>query len=398
LFNDLYADDNVLNAENEQDLQSMLDTANKWCTKWRLSVNVEKSKIMHFRKTCKTRSVYEFHIGSTVLEYVHEYKYLGLVINEHLNYVTTSDVLVKAAGRALGACISKFKSLKNMEYKTYTTIYETCINPVMNYGSEIWGYKDYTKCNTVQLRAMKFFLGVHKYTPNVGVRGEFGWLKPKLERWKNICRYWNRLMNMDQSRMLYQIFIFDYHICKNNWSSEVKAIFNEIGIGKTFESLESCVLDDVDLKLKENNKMCWEREVMQYSKLRTYVTFKTQCKQEKYLAMGLTRRQRSLYAQFRLGVLPIRLETGRFRGEKEEDRICTLCNSGDVENEMHFLLKCLLYENERCVLFTKAEEKCTGFNELNDSDKLITLNTLLVCQTSIFICAAYNKRRNTLYK
>jgi hypothetical protein len=293
---------------------------------------------MHFRKACKIRSVYNFHIGTTNLEYVNEYKYLGLVINEHLNYVSTSNVLVKAAGRALGSCISKFKTLKNMEYDTYTTIYETCINPVMNYCSEIWGYKDYSKCDTVQLRAMKFFLGVHKYTTNVGVRGEFGWLKPKFERWKNMCRYWNRLVNLDQSRMLYRLFKYDNHICKNNWSSEITTIFKEIGNLKAFENMEQCVLDEVDLNLKKINKICWENEIKGYSKLRTYVTFKNECKPEKYLSMGLTRRQRSLYAQCRLGVLPLRLETGRFRGEKEENRICVLCNSGDIENEMHLFI------------------------------------------------------------
>jgi len=67
-----------------------------------------------------------------------------------------------------------------------------------------------------------------KYTPSVGVRGEFGWLKPRYERWRNMCRYWNRLLSISNSRILYKIFRYDYEICKNNWCSELKAIFAEI--------------------------------------------------------------------------------------------------------------------------------------------------------------------------
>jgi hypothetical protein len=45
----LYADDVVLLAENEKDLQKMLDVLNFWCKNNALYVNVNKSKIMHFR-------------------------------------------------------------------------------------------------------------------------------------------------------------------------------------------------------------------------------------------------------------------------------------------------------------------------------------------------------------
>ena len=37
---------------------------------------------------------------------------------------------------------------------------------------------------------------------------------------------------------------------------------------------------------------------------------------------------------------PLRLETGRFVGEPEYQRIRKMCDSGQVENELHFLLEC----------------------------------------------------------
>ena len=45
----LYADDIVLIAENENDLQLRIDILNKWCKHKALNVNFEKTKIVHFR-------------------------------------------------------------------------------------------------------------------------------------------------------------------------------------------------------------------------------------------------------------------------------------------------------------------------------------------------------------
>ena len=49
----LYADDIVLLAENEQDLQSLIFIVECWCKKWRLEVNLTKTNIMHIRNKRK---------------------------------------------------------------------------------------------------------------------------------------------------------------------------------------------------------------------------------------------------------------------------------------------------------------------------------------------------------
>ncbi len=54
-------------------------------------------------------------------------------------------------------------------------------------------------------------------------------------------------------------------------------------------------------------------------------------------------RIKSLMATFRIGILPLHIETGRFRDYKTDDRACFICNSGEVENEVHFM--CVLLFN-----------------------------------------------------
>ena len=45
----LYADDIALIAPDAQSLKLMLNKLNEWCSKWRLSINSDKTKIVHLR-------------------------------------------------------------------------------------------------------------------------------------------------------------------------------------------------------------------------------------------------------------------------------------------------------------------------------------------------------------
>ncbi|MES9883911.1 MAG: reverse transcriptase family protein, partial [Sedimenticola sp.] len=81
----LYADDIVLMCENETDLQRMLDVVNDWSRKWRMTINENKTKIVHFRPPSFPRSNFVFTCGNRVLAIESSYKYLGLWLNEFLD-------------------------------------------------------------------------------------------------------------------------------------------------------------------------------------------------------------------------------------------------------------------------------------------------------------------------
>ena len=48
LFVLLYADDTVLFANNYQDMQNLLNVFDSYCTKWKLTVNCQKTKVLIF--------------------------------------------------------------------------------------------------------------------------------------------------------------------------------------------------------------------------------------------------------------------------------------------------------------------------------------------------------------
>ena len=63
-------------------------------------------------------------------------------------------------------------------------------------------------------------------------------------------------------------------------------------------------------KLMENSIIKWKSDINSKPKLRTYKMFKTLFIAEDYLKLNTNRQQRSLMAQLRCGILPIRIETG----------------------------------------------------------------------------------------
>ena len=82
--------------------------------------------------------------------------------------------------------------------------------------------------------------------------------------------------------------------------------------------------------------------------------------------------ERSTMCQLRSGILPLRIETGRYIGEPAEKRLCRFCPQNSVENETHFTLYCNLYDELRQTTFGEIITN-TQYTGLNDSEKLKVL-------------------------
>jgi len=391
----MYADDIILLCANEYDLQQLLNRVNRWCRDWKLEVNTSKSKIMHFRKKSKPVCDYTFKLGNEDVEIVSKYKYLGIILDEHIDYRVTSEVLASASGRALGSIISKLKTFNAMGFVTYSKLFDSGVTSVMDYAAEVWGYSDYTCSNKVTERAMRAFLGVHRFTPLAFLYGDMMWLKPRYRRWLSMLRFWNRLISMDDNRIAKHIFLWDYNICNNNWSYELKNIFNELHLDH-FENLSLCNIEMAKASIWEKMQQDWLNDVNAKPKLRTYKLYKTELAVENYVSMNLNRQERSVVAQFRSGILPLRVETGRFRGEAVEERLCTFCKQNVVEDEMHFLFHCDCYIDLKDNLNQIMHE-----NHLDNKTEIEIVNFLFQNnprQIAKYLTSAFLKRRHILYK
>ena len=346
----LYADDIVLLAETEEGLQKQLKHLHGWCMKWRINVNMDKTKIMHFRQPAKEESSFKFMFGDDIVKYTDSYRYLGFDLHYTLNHEHGVNILGDAAGRALGMLISKYFKLQGLTYDTYTRIYNNTVVPVCDYGSGIWGTKSYNKCHTLQNRTMRTFLGVGKVTPIPFLYGEMNWLPPNIRQQGEVIRLWTRLINMDESRLTRKVFEVDHQLAMNGqtcWSSSVCSILTAAGFNNIFQQksllghnkkhIIEAVMKSQWLEYQES----WIQNIKSFSRLSNYTKYKKCIVLEKYVSSKiLTRWERQNLAKLRSGTLPIEIEKGRYRQKPREERKCNQCTINVVETEEHFLLKC----------------------------------------------------------
>jgi hypothetical protein len=63
------------------------------------------------------------------------------------------------------------------------------------------GEKSYPCINAVQYRAMRFFLGLGRYTPNNAVTGDMALVPPIARQWKCVNNFIVRISNIDKDRL-----------------------------------------------------------------------------------------------------------------------------------------------------------------------------------------------------
>jgi hypothetical protein len=299
---------------------------------------------------------------------VTQYKYLGIVINEFIDYNVIAQILADAANRALGSIINKYKKINGLGYYTYTKLFQSAVCPILDYASEVWGYKKFPQIEAIQNKAIRIFLGVHKFVP--AINGDIGWTASWVRRKTNIIRFWNRLMCMNEVRLPKIIFNWDCTCRGNTWSSNIKSIFDDIDYQNVFISRSQIYVNSCWALLHELHCKQWSDEISRKPKLRTYVTFKHLYQVEPYVISFMNRKHRSYLAQYRCGILPLSIETGRWRNIPLEDRICKVCDSLVVEDEYHFIFHCSLYKNIRDHFLHHVGNTILNINEMNEVDKI----------------------------
>ena len=343
-----YADDIVLLTSNENDMQFLISIVEVWCSKWRLEVNLTKTNVMHVRGSRSSKSNFMFIFNKRPVEYCSSYKYLGVTINEFLNYDFTANAQAEPAGRALGALIAKTIKNGGLPYNIYSMLFECCCASISDYGSEIWGFEPREGVSKIHLRAARSYLGVPKNTTSVAVLSEINWLEPVYRAQIRMVRQYFRVKSMENSRLTKQIINWDrdfstHFLNNSNWYNEVKQIFethNQLAFFDTEGVNQPIVIENM-------KKSMWVKQVVDLKtkcsvkpKLRTFNTFMQFGTTHSYLLLPMSFVQKMFLAKTRLAALSIRLETGRYERPSlpEQERLCPSCKNGhSVENEEHFI-------------------------------------------------------------
>ena len=124
----------------ENSINKELDNIYNWLCVNKLSLNIPKTKFMifHHRQRNIENLIPNLLINNYHIEKVAEFNFLGITLDEHLNWNNHIQKICNKISRNIG-CLSKLKNY--LPLFTLKLLYSSLILPYLQYGILLWGFK-----------------------------------------------------------------------------------------------------------------------------------------------------------------------------------------------------------------------------------------------------------------
>ena len=358
----MYADDIVLLADSPAVLQLMIDSLHKYCLQWCLKLNLNKSKIVVFRKGGRLRSDLCWKYGNNVIEIVNEYKYLGVILTFNMSFKKHLESRLEMAKNSINAtwlgCIHNQK----INFSNKLKIFAAASQSILMYGAEIWGFKTYEQVNKLLRYFLKKMLYLPNNTPNYMLHLETGFSSLFLTSLRLHFGYINKVLNLQNNRLPKIMAEVSIQL-KNFWFLEWEDLYRSSGLSLTTESWR------IDLqthhKLIINNKQVKENEVFTQSARNSQLHdlySELQYDVVPYFKDGISPYMFSVIFKARGGLLNLNTHILNLDSPKE----CTLCNCHVIEDTYHFIGYCPIFKSYRLMYF--------GSTQLSTAEVIAILN------------------------
>ena len=357
LFVLLYADDIVIFSESSEGLQKGLDILYEYCQRWKLTVNAKKSKIIVFRKGGRLPQNLEFKYGDSVIEIVNKFTYLGIVFTPGGSFSEAQATLSGQAQKAIFAMNRYLNKFVNLTPSHYLDLFDKLITPILNYGSEVWGFAKAMHIERVHLLFCKKLLSVKQCTQNDFVYGELGRCSFQNKRFFNIIKYWVKILQCSDTKYMKIVYDLLYNDCLNfpskiSWATLLRDLLGNLGFMEAWTQQNvgdvKIFLSVVKQRLLDNFIQNWNSRLKESSRALFYRNLSFGYKS--YLDT-VTSKLRVALSRLRLSSHRLEIETGRWAKPNSipiENRLCTSCMK--FEDEFHFVLECTRYNDLRQTL------------------------------------------------
>ena len=356
IFMLLYADDIVVFANNAEQLQAGFDVLSEYCARWKLKVNVSKTKILIFRKGGILPRNLAFTYDSEPLEIVKSFKYLGIVFTTGGSFSETQSTLAGQAQKAI------FKLNKYMYKFTFITpkhkleLFDKLVSPILNYSSEVWGFCQAYAIERVHMQFCKKLLGVKKTTQNDFVYGELGRTNYITKRYLIIIKYWLKILLTPENKyikLVYNIMLKDIQEMPNktNWASLVRQLlmslgFNEVWVAQGVANTD-IFLSVFKQRINDTFMQNWHERLEGSSRANFYKSISNFQFQPYLENINVCKYMKSV-CKLRMSSHRLAIESGRWARPARipiEERKCVYCDL--LEDEFHFVLECKCYTELR---------------------------------------------------
>ena len=423
----LYADDLLLLSTSPISMQRSLDKLQTYCNRWKLTVNVDKTKIVVFR-TKNTRVTEVFVLAGKRIDMVDTFTYLGVTFSHTGNFNNAIKDMATKAMKASFKISTTLKSSQVLDSKLYTKLFDSMVKPVALYGAQVWserllsffqkgdlGNFDRLPFEQLHNKICKCALRVGKYTSNAASRAELGRFPLLISVAQAVIRYWANILT-SPDKLVYDAYCEEVDADKkgqNSWATLVRCILTRCNLERVWNSQRVTnskqVVMQVRTELEKQFKKTFFAQIQSAdgktgrsgNKLRTYKTIKQTYQTEKYLLIkNMPAHVKRAITKLRISAHSLEIERGRKAKPKiipANERFCRHCKT-IVEDEVHFITQCPLYRQIRIEMLRACPARYEGLRKQSLFKALFTSSEDTVLQqVGIFICRAMNKRKCLLY-
>jgi len=135
----MYADDIVLIAENEADLQCMLDAVSRYAEQWRFTFNTDrkKSEVVVFGAAAPPSSC-QLMLQKNELTVSSEYRYLGLEMQSNGRWTLVRATRYAKANSALACMYSCLSQTTQLSVRDALQVWKQGVVSTLHFGCEVW--------------------------------------------------------------------------------------------------------------------------------------------------------------------------------------------------------------------------------------------------------------------
>ena len=396
----MFADDVAFVSDTIVGLQRQLNILETFCRTYSLTVNVQKTKVVVFKKGGHISQREKWFYNGTQLETVNQFCYVGVCFTNRLSLYKMAENMCDKAKRVLNHLFNSFGELKNIPFKTFFKVFDCKVSSIALYGSEIWGLKEMACIENLQTYACKRFLNATNGTCNDVILGDLGRYPMYIYTVKSCLSYWIRILKLPDTRYAkccYKMLKHYDAIGYSNWVTDIRCLLYKNGFGYVWESQNVANKNQFIYvfinRLKDQFIQTWRSRVVSNIKLHYYIEYKHSFGLEKYVTSIDILKFRKALLQFRSSSHNLMVETGRYFGIAREDRICLYCESG-LEDEFHFLFICALYESLRIMYiphFILEHRTTLAFGNLMSNE-----NDSIIRNLAMYLYYAFEKRHDFL--
>ena len=171
----LFADDVCLLAPTRLALQRMIDNCSSYCSRYGLSFNSKKSKIMIFdKRAVDVASVKPILLNGDVIEVVSRIKYLGTTITSTPSFNFMAEPDLHSFYRSANSVLNVLK--KPDETVLMQLLYSNCV-PTLTYACAVkeFSAREMADCNTAINNAIRRIFSFHRWESTRSLREGLGY-------------------------------------------------------------------------------------------------------------------------------------------------------------------------------------------------------------------------------